>query len=169
MATAIKDAFAGSVASGSAYAVVSAFAERRFPCRAHGGPFDGELRRGRLTHDRVLPILANPACVGAYAYGRRLSVDESVHTVTGTRPREQWPVLIRDHHPGWIVPTNSTCPAAPPSNNSSSRPVEYRSGHRHGQPRRHGRTADPGASTCSACEWSGGAPAAVAVPTDRET
>lgn len=94
VAAAIKDVFASFAASGSAYAVVSAFADRCFPYRVHGGPFDGELRWGRLTHDRVLSILANPAYAGAYAYGRRpsgqrLTADGTVHTVTGTRPRDQ--------------------------------------------------------------------------------
>ncbi|MFD8726304.1 recombinase family protein [Streptomyces sp. NPDC059629] len=108
VAAAVEDVFTSFAATGSAYAVVSAFADRRFPYRVHGGPFDGELRWGRLTHDRVLSILANPAYAGAYAYGRRpsgqrLEPDGSVHTTTGTRPREQWPVLIPDHHPGYIT------------------------------------------------------------------
>ncbi|MFL4909553.1 recombinase family protein [Streptomyces sp. MMS24-I2-30] len=104
---AVTDVFACFAATGSACAVVSAFAGRRFPYRVHGGPFDGELRWGRLTHDRVLSILANPAYAGAYAYGRRpsaqrLAPDGSVRTVTATRPRDQWPVLILDHHRGYI-------------------------------------------------------------------
>jgi DNA invertase Pin-like site-specific DNA recombinase len=108
VAAAVTDVFACFAATGSAYAVVSAFAGRRFPCRVHGGPFNGALRWGALTHDRVLSILANPAYAGAYAYGRRpsaqrLAPDGSVHTVTRARPRDQWPVLILGHHPGYIT------------------------------------------------------------------
>ena len=55
----------------------------------------------------MLSILANPAYAGAYSYGRRpsgqcLSPDGSIRTVTRTRARDQWPVLIRDHHPAYI-------------------------------------------------------------------
>ena len=105
---AVLDVFAEFARTGSAYAVVSAFTDRPFPYRVHGGPFHNELRWGPLTHDRVLSILANPAYAGAYAYGRRpstqrLQADGSVRTVIGTRAREQGPVLIRDHHPALIT------------------------------------------------------------------
>lgn len=65
------------------------------------------MRWGRLTHTRVLRILANPTYAGAYAYGRRtetrrLDPDGNVHTKVTTVPRDQWPVLIHDHHPGYI-------------------------------------------------------------------
>ncbi|GAA1961584.1 recombinase family protein [Catenulispora subtropica] len=104
---AVTDVFTEFTRTGSAYAVVSAFAGRPFPYRVHDGPFHGQLRWSVLTHDRVLSILANPAYAGAYAYGRRpsaqrLQPDGSVRTVTGTRTREQWPVLIPDHHPAFI-------------------------------------------------------------------
>src|ERR1035438_4473441 len=48
--------------TGSAFAVVQRFAERglRFPKRAYGGAWDGQLIWGRLTHSRVLGILKNP-------------------------------------------------------------------------------------------------------------
>lgn len=108
VAAAVTDLFAAFAATGSAYAVVSVFADRRFPNRVHGGPLHDQLRWGPLTHDRVLSILANPAYAGAYAYGRRsstqrLAPDGTVRTITSARPREQWPVLIHDHHPGYIT------------------------------------------------------------------
>jgi excisionase family DNA binding protein len=108
VAAAVTDVFAAFAATGSAYAVVSVFAGRRFPSRVHGGPLHDELRWGVLTHDRVLSILANPAYAGAYAYGRRasaqrLGADGSIRTVSGARAREQWPVLIHEHHPGYIT------------------------------------------------------------------
>jgi hypothetical protein len=107
VATAIADVFAAFTTTGSAYQVVSCFTERRFPRRAYGGAWAGRLQFGRLTHSRVLGILANPVYAGAYVFGRfrsrrTVSPDGSVRTVTSELPREQWAVLIRDHHEGYI-------------------------------------------------------------------
>ena len=105
---AIRDVFAAFAACGSAYGVVAAFAGRRFPLRAYGGAWAGQLRWGRLTHARVLGVLKNPAYAGAYVFGRyasRRTVDPSgtVHTTITERPRAEWPVLIKDHHEGYIT------------------------------------------------------------------
>jgi excisionase family DNA binding protein len=104
---AIADLFAAFAACGSAYGVVTAFAGRRFPLRAYGGVWAGQLRWGRLTHARVLGILKNPCYAGAYVHGRYTSrrtvdPDGSVHTGLVERPRAEWPVLIRDHHEGYL-------------------------------------------------------------------
>lgn len=104
---AVADVFACFEQTGSAYAVVGAFAERRFPARAYGGAWAGELRHGRLTHSRVLTLLRNPAYAGAYVFGRRRSrrqveADGTIRARTTLLPREQWAVLIHDHHPGYI-------------------------------------------------------------------
>ena len=50
----------------------------------------------------------NPGYAGAYAFGRYAShrtVDPSgtVHTAMAERPRAEWPVLIKDHHEGYIT------------------------------------------------------------------
>ena len=58
---AIADVFTTFTATGSGYATVAAFAGRRFPLRAYGGAWAGQLRWGRLTHARVLGVLNNPA------------------------------------------------------------------------------------------------------------
>jgi DNA invertase Pin-like site-specific DNA recombinase len=105
---AIADVFAGFAATGSAYGVVAVFAGRRFPLRAYGGAWAGQLRWGHLTHARVVGILRNPAYAGAYVHGRyasRRSVDEdgTVRTALFERPRAEWPVLIKDHHEGYIT------------------------------------------------------------------
>jgi DNA invertase Pin-like site-specific DNA recombinase len=57
---AISDLFAAFAACGSAYGVVAAFTDRRFPLRAYGGAWSGPLRWGKLTHARVLGVLKNP-------------------------------------------------------------------------------------------------------------
>ena len=100
---AVADVFAAFAARGSAYGVVATFVERRFPRRAYGGAWAGEIRWGRLTHSRVLGLLANPAYTGAYVFGRyraRRTVDRdgTIRIKTAERPREEWAVLIRDHH-----------------------------------------------------------------------
>src|SRR5262249_35959929 len=107
VAAAIRDLFAAFAACGSAYGVVAAFAGRRFPLRAYGGVWAGQLRWGALTHARVLGILKNPCYAGAYVPGRypcRRTVDPDGTVRMGLveRPRSQWPVLIREHHDGYI-------------------------------------------------------------------
>jgi hypothetical protein len=107
VATAIADVFAAFTATGSAYQVISSFTERRFPRRAYGGAWAGRLQFGRLTHSRVLGILANPVYAGAYVFGRfrsrrTVNPDGSVRTVTSELPRSEFAVLIPDHHEGYI-------------------------------------------------------------------
>jgi DNA invertase Pin-like site-specific DNA recombinase len=108
VAAVIGDVFAAFAQTGSAYGVAGAFAGRRFPRRAYGGTWAGQLRWGRLTHARAAGILRNPVYAGAYVFGRRrtrqvVHPDGSVHTSTTELPREQWEVLIHDHHPGYIT------------------------------------------------------------------
>jgi excisionase family DNA binding protein len=105
---AIGDVFAAFTACGSAYGVVAAFTGRRFPLRAYGGAWAGQLRWGKLTHARVIGILKNPCYAGAYVHGRYSSrrtvePDGTVHTGLVERPRAEWPVLIKDHHEGYIT------------------------------------------------------------------
>lgn len=104
---AVTDVFAALGAGGSAYQVVAAFKGRRFPLRAYGGVWAGQLRWGRLTHSRVLGILANPSYAGTYVFGRYhsrrvVSPNGVVSTKTIELPREEWMVVIYDHHPGYI-------------------------------------------------------------------
>jgi DNA invertase Pin-like site-specific DNA recombinase len=105
---AIRDVFAAFTACGSAYGVVAVFKGRRFPLRAYGGAWAGQLRWGRLTCARVLDVLKNPCYAGAYVHGRYTSrrtvvPDGTVRTALVERPRAEWPVLIKDHHEGYIT------------------------------------------------------------------
>jgi DNA invertase Pin-like site-specific DNA recombinase len=108
VAAAISDVFAAFTATGSAYAVAGAFTGRRFPRRAYGGVWAGQLRWGTLTHARAVQILHNPAYAGAYVFGRRrtrqaVTPDGLVRTqVTWVDPG-QWEVVIPGHHPGYIT------------------------------------------------------------------
>jgi DNA invertase Pin-like site-specific DNA recombinase len=104
---AVADLFAAFEQTGSAYGVVGAFEGRRFPRRAFGGAWAGELRWGRLTHSRALGVLSNPAYAGAYVYGRfrsrrLVSPDGTIRTTTVELPQSEWAVVIHDHHPGYI-------------------------------------------------------------------
>ena len=108
VAAAISDVFAAFTATGSAYAVATAFAGRRFPRRAYGGVWAGQLRWGRLTHGRAVQILHNPAYAGAYVFGRRrtrqaVTPDGLIRTQVTWVPAGQWEVVIPGHHPGYIT------------------------------------------------------------------
>src|SRR6201981_974770 len=93
----------------TAYAVVQRFQNLglRFPRRSYGGAWDGKLLWGRLTHSRVLGILANPSYAGTYVFGRYQSCKQvgpngEICTQSRRMPQEDWRVVIRDHHPGYI-------------------------------------------------------------------
>jgi len=94
----------------SAFAVVQRFNELglRFPRRQWGGAWDGKLIWGRLTHSRMIGILANPTYAGTYVFGRfqsckQVSPNGEICTQVRRMPQEQWHVTIPDHHPGYIT------------------------------------------------------------------
>jgi DNA invertase Pin-like site-specific DNA recombinase len=92
--------------TGAAFATVKAFAKDdvKFPCRLHLGPDKGKIKWQRLTSGRALSILKNPRYTGAYYYGRqrsRKNVDGS--TTYFQVPTDEWLVLIKDVHPGYIT------------------------------------------------------------------
>jgi DNA invertase Pin-like site-specific DNA recombinase len=94
---------------GTAFGVVQRFNELglRFPRRAYGGAWDGKLLWGRLTHSRVLGILANPSYAGMYVFGRYQSSKEvgpsgEIRTRSRLMPQDTWRIVIPDHHEGYI-------------------------------------------------------------------
>jgi DNA invertase Pin-like site-specific DNA recombinase len=89
----------------SAMATVKYFAEQglQFPRRLHTGPNKGDVVWAGLEHSRALRILHNPRYTGAFVYGRT----HTRKTVEGDWiiedvPREEWEVLIRGAHAGYI-------------------------------------------------------------------
>src|SRR5438309_11866829 len=95
--------------TGSAYTVVQRFFESglRFPKRAYGGAWDGQLLWGRLTHSRVLSILKNPCYAGMYVFGRyqyrrQITAAGEVRKRTQAVARPEWRVSIKEHHEGYI-------------------------------------------------------------------
>lgn len=106
---AVRTVFELFETEGTAYAVVQRFQALglRFPRRSYGGVWDGKLVWGRLTHSRVLGLLANPAYAGAYVFGRyqvrkQVTPTGDIATVSRPVPQEEWRVTIPDHHPGYI-------------------------------------------------------------------
>ena len=95
--------------TGSAYGVAHRFAEQdlKFPKRAYGGVWNGQLIWGHLTDSRVLSILKNPAYAGVYAFGRFRCVKEilqdgAVRGRVKEMPRDSWLVEIQNHHEGYL-------------------------------------------------------------------
>ena len=92
--------------TGAAFATVKAFAKDdvKFPCRVHLGPDKGQLKWQRLTSSRALMILKNPRYAGAFYYGRQRSRKNVDGSMTYFKvPLDEWIVLIKDAHPGYIT------------------------------------------------------------------
>lgn len=91
---------------GSATAVVRRFLREgiRFPRRIRRGIGKGDVVWGSIEHCRVIQILHNPRYAGAYVYGRTRGVRKAdlKSTTQHKVSRENWQVLIRDAHPGYI-------------------------------------------------------------------
>ena len=71
----------------------------------HGKP--GEITWAEPTYHAVHTTLTHPAYAGAYVYGRTrdehcLGPDGALRKRRRKLPRDQWEVLIPDHHPGFI-------------------------------------------------------------------
>lgn len=91
--------------TGSACAVVRRMRAQHilFPRRIARGIGKGEVLWGELDHSRVLEVLHNPRYAGAFVYGRRRTTyNAKLKQVQLQLERENWQVLIRDAHPGYI-------------------------------------------------------------------
>jgi DNA invertase Pin-like site-specific DNA recombinase len=92
--------------TGSACRTVRHFTDQEllFPRRIRSGPAKGDRLWGLLTHDDVLRLLHNPRYAGAFSYGRTTVHHRgSGHLYIERLPRDQWQVLIRDAHAGYIT------------------------------------------------------------------
>ena len=97
---------------GSARQTLLWFVERdlELPVAKHGPKHDNGISEDtiwkRPSYRRVLAILQNPTYAGAYAYGKTAVVTDVVDGYPRRRslvkPREQWSVLIPEHHEGYI-------------------------------------------------------------------
>lgn len=90
---------------GSASAVVRRLQtqEVMFPRRIRRGIGKGDLLWGALDVSRALQILHNPRYAGAFAYGRtRVAFNAQLRPVQREVKQQDWPVLIREAHEGYI-------------------------------------------------------------------
>ncbi len=91
--------------TGTLSATVKHFRQQRllFPKRPDGGPHKGQLVWTPLSLGRASTALHNPSYAGAYAYGRsRYRKQPDGRYRHEHLPRDEWQVLIRDAHPGYI-------------------------------------------------------------------
>ena len=75
--------------------------------RVLSGPNKGDLEWRRPNRATLQNLLKSPVYAGAYAYGRshrdlRKCIPGRPSTGFVVTPFEEWPVLIKDHHPGYI-------------------------------------------------------------------
>ena len=74
-----------------------------FPRLIRRGIGKGDLLWGALNHSRVIQLLHNPRYAGAFVYGRtRGAYNADLKHVQRAVKQENWQVLIRDAHPGYI-------------------------------------------------------------------
>jgi len=102
----LRTFFATFERTGSASGTVKYFRQHQllFPSRVRTGPHKGQVVWGPLQHSRALQVLHSPRYAGAFAFGRLHGVkDGRGHVIYHKTPREQWPVLLRDVHPGYIT------------------------------------------------------------------
>ena len=94
---------------GSAFAVVQAFREQGllFPRRRRRGPDHQEVVWKQLSYSLLMRVLHNPRYAGAFVYGRTRSRKASQgmgrSTITTRLPMEQWQIVLRGAHPGYIT------------------------------------------------------------------
>jgi len=77
------------------------------PRRPNGSP-SGRITWAPASYPAVHDILTNPAYAGAFVFGRtrtekRVNAAGQVTVTVRELPREQWAVLITDHHPGYVT------------------------------------------------------------------
>lgn len=96
--------------TGTAYAVVKRFSEMglRFPKRAYGGAWAGQLIWGRLSHERVRSLLTNPTYAGTYVFGRyqyrtHITSQGDVHKSSARMAEADWRIRLPEHHEGYIT------------------------------------------------------------------
>ncbi len=132
---------------GSAVAVVQEFRRQslRFPRRRCGGPTP-QLLWGELPYSYALSILHNPRYAGAYVYGRsryRRKLEGGM--VVTNLPQDQWQILLRDAHPGYISWEQYQENQQRLRDNEQVRGVDHRS------PAREGPALLQGLALCGRC------------------
>jgi DNA invertase Pin-like site-specific DNA recombinase len=88
---------------GSAWSTVAIFRQEGLKFPRHRNDGSGELIWEKLRHGLAMKTLRNPLYAGAFCYGRwRTWKDGHGRLHRATVPQEQWQVLIKEAHPGYI-------------------------------------------------------------------
>jgi DNA invertase Pin-like site-specific DNA recombinase len=146
---ALRHLFAVFARTGSARAVVAAFADDKllFPVRIGTGPRKGELAWMPLTHWRVLRTLHNPRYAGAFVYGRRRgTISANGKNSCQPLPRDQWTALIPGAHPGYITWETYEANQQTLAGNAAARGADRAAG-----PAREGTALLQGLAVCGRC------------------
>jgi DNA invertase Pin-like site-specific DNA recombinase len=89
--------------TGAAWATVQAFAKEGLQFPRHRQAGAGELIWQTLHLNKALDTLHNPRYAGAFCFGKsRTWKDPQGRWHCVSLPPEQWPILIKDAHPGYI-------------------------------------------------------------------
>jgi len=121
-----------------------------FPLQTTPAGMPGPIRWVTPTYHALHQILTNPVYAGAYTYGKtryERYVDEQgvVRKRARHLPMDQWSVLIRDHHPGFIDWTTFEANQARLDSNTRPQP------HQAGGAVREGCALLQGLATCGHC------------------
>jgi DNA invertase Pin-like site-specific DNA recombinase len=104
---ALRGVFAKFEELGSARQVLLWYRQEQIPLPSRSREAPGGVRWRVPGYPRIISILRNPIYAGAFVHGRTTTktrvVEGRARKTTGHAvPREQWAVLLRDHHPGYI-------------------------------------------------------------------
>jgi DNA invertase Pin-like site-specific DNA recombinase len=105
---AIRGVFAKFEELGSARQVLLWYRQEQIPLPSRSQEAPGGVRWRVPGYPRIISILRNPIYAGAFVHGRTTTktrvVDGRARKSAGhARPREEWAVLLRDHHPAFIT------------------------------------------------------------------
>jgi DNA invertase Pin-like site-specific DNA recombinase len=106
---AIRSVFERFSALGSARQVLMEFRSQGIQLPVHQSDPSGSKVEWRApVYNAILQVLVNPVFAGAYAFGKTESRTTVVNgrakkTIGHRKPIEEWAVLIKDHHPGYIT------------------------------------------------------------------
>jgi DNA invertase Pin-like site-specific DNA recombinase/predicted DNA-binding transcriptional regulator AlpA len=119
-----------------------------FPTRKH---MKSAIRWVTPTYTAIHAVLTNPVYAGAYTYGksqRERYVDDQgkLRKRTRLRPMADWPVLLREHHPGYLDWTTFEANQARIDANEHPQPHEAGGG-----AVREGAALLQGLATCGKC------------------
>jgi len=146
---AIGHLFTTFTATGSARAVVKAFADQHltFPGRHRGGARSGELYWAPLKHFQVLKVLHNPRYAGVFCFGRQRHYTDAAgkhHSIN--KPREEWVALLPDAHPGYVTWQQFEANQARLADNAAAHGQDHTAG-----PAREGPALLQGLVVCGKC------------------